>query len=142
MSAHVLGRAQIAPLFAMCTIPGETPSARRRSRQARKSSSCVVRLAAAEIFRGREMRECAFELDVPAIGKRFRKRVNLGRRNAQAVHPGVDFQVKGHAARGAFREDAADFLAEDFLLARLARNFFAARSRCCTSSTRVTVGVR
>ncbi len=51
MSAHVLGRAQIAPLFAMCTIPGEMPSARKRSRHARKTFSwsfvcCAVKSSA------------------------------------------------------------------------------------------------
>ena len=70
MSAQVLGRAQMAPLLAMCTIPGETPNARSRAEATAEKLFLIVRLARAEILRRSEMRERAFELNVAAIGER------------------------------------------------------------------------
>ena len=92
MSAHVLGRAQIAPLLAMCTIPGETPSSRIRARQLRKSCFLIVGLARAEIFRRSEMRERAFELDMAAIGQRAREGVDFRRRNPRRFMPVLIFR--------------------------------------------------
>ena len=113
MSAHVLGRAQIAPLFAMCTIPGETPNSRIRARAERKIFLLLVGLLRGEIFRGSEMRERSFELNMLAIGQRAREGFDLVRRNSQPVHARIDLQMKRHASFAADRLGAAFQVTED-----------------------------
>ncbi len=58
----------------------------------------VVGLPGAEIFGGRKMRAGAFELQMRAIEERFGEGLDFGRRDSQAVHARIDFQVKAQAA--------------------------------------------
>ena len=68
----------MAPLLAMCTMPGETPSARRRSRHS-ETAFPDRRSAAREIFGGSKMREGSFELNVAAAGKHTRESIDFDR---------------------------------------------------------------
>ena len=63
-----------------------------------KNLLLVVGLLRREIFRRSKMRERAFQFDMVAIGQRCGEGLDFRRRNAQAVHAGIDFQVKRHAA--------------------------------------------
>ena len=57
----------------------------------------LIRLVALEIFGGSEMRVGAFEFEMLAIGKRAGEGVYFDKVDAQAIHAGIDFQVKAHA---------------------------------------------
>ncbi len=61
-----------------------------------KTALLIVCLSRAEIFRRRKVSKRAFQLDVPAVGQRFAKASISSWRYPEAVHAGIDLQMKRH----------------------------------------------
>ena len=102
MSAQLSGRAAMAALLAMCTIPGETPSARKRSMAPCRRSNCsAVWWPIGVSVSTSEDARC---VNVPPSSRCLHfanwlaKQSMSVRRESQAVHARVNLQMNSHVA--------------------------------------------